>query len=610
MIFNSDKQMKNRHIAFSALVAALFPALASAQDFNPTVEVTNVYDVTMVDALKPAMKMAVPDSLLKFDLDFDYSVLSSPYQGGYDFSPYFLQMKPAPDADRGRKFYLRAGAGYPLDPKLDFVWSPVLSRPGVNVDVHGNLDSYFGRYHATALLSPAGEDGVYRIGRLKRSSANKTDSCYVGRDVKATAGAGFRKQWENTALRLGLDYEGIYTSDRFLDDSYNAVVADAYFSRNDDGSPHFQYSVGINYRFGADKLDYGRADVVTEPGSDNPITLTSSEFSLYGTLGKVYDGNHRVMADVRYSLSQLGGIFQGEQYEQSGMLTLVPKYVYGNGRLNLSAGVRLDIPAKDYRTYCGVALHQRRGQYAYPDVHFDYQLVYGSLDLYASATGGLRNYGFSELKNRRYFLNAACNFAGIPFLDYESVRIDLALGLRGNMGGVFRYDLSAGFLSGAGMLTDMLSTGHMTPFTYEGFINQDRNIFHADLSLKLDTESVLVDGYIGYRSSDHVKNERLGFEDSPLFWNFRFRYDWKDRIFAGVHCDGSLARRGYGYLDGVPAAMRLPAWCDLGFDAEFALARKFSLWASAGNLLCSTLLKSPDHARKGMNITAGICLNF
>ena len=63
--------MKNRHIAFSALVAALFPALASAQDFNPTVEVTNVYDVTMVDALKPAMKMAVPDSLLKFDLDFD-----------------------------------------------------------------------------------------------------------------------------------------------------------------------------------------------------------------------------------------------------------------------------------------------------------------------------------------------------------------------------------------------------------------------------------------------------------------------------------------------------------------------------------------------------------
>ena len=56
--------------------------------------------------------------------------------------------------------------------------------------------------------------------------------------------------------------------------------------------------------------------------------------------------------------------------------------------------------------------------------------------------------------------------------------------------------------------------------------------------------------------------------------------------------------------------MRLPAWCDLGVDAEFALARKFSLWASAGNLLCSTLLKSPDHARKGMNITAGICLNF
>ena len=63
------------------MVAALLLACgaASAQNFNPTVEVTNTYQRNPSDVKKPLLEMAVPDSLMRFDLDFDYSVFEKRY---------------------------------------------------------------------------------------------------------------------------------------------------------------------------------------------------------------------------------------------------------------------------------------------------------------------------------------------------------------------------------------------------------------------------------------------------------------------------------------------------------------------------------------------------
>ena len=86
-----------QHILATAFAAAV-TALAYGQNLNPTVEVTNAYEGGPSAIAKPAQQLAVPDSVTRFNLDFDYSVFEKPYQGAYEFTPYYAISAPAPDS--------------------------------------------------------------------------------------------------------------------------------------------------------------------------------------------------------------------------------------------------------------------------------------------------------------------------------------------------------------------------------------------------------------------------------------------------------------------------------------------------------------------------------
>ena len=59
-----------QHILTTAILAAV-SALASGQNLNPTVEVTNAYEGGASSIVKPVQVMAVPDTVMQFNLDFD-----------------------------------------------------------------------------------------------------------------------------------------------------------------------------------------------------------------------------------------------------------------------------------------------------------------------------------------------------------------------------------------------------------------------------------------------------------------------------------------------------------------------------------------------------------
>ena len=69
--------MKNRIIA-TGLALICCGAGISAQDLNPTVEVSRQYQGQLMEVHKPVMEMALPDSVDKFNLEFDYSVFENP----------------------------------------------------------------------------------------------------------------------------------------------------------------------------------------------------------------------------------------------------------------------------------------------------------------------------------------------------------------------------------------------------------------------------------------------------------------------------------------------------------------------------------------------------
>ena len=64
--------MKKAYLVSAVLLMSA--AVSFGQNFNPTVEVTNTYRGNSSEVHKPLLEMNVPDSLLRFDLDFDYEV--------------------------------------------------------------------------------------------------------------------------------------------------------------------------------------------------------------------------------------------------------------------------------------------------------------------------------------------------------------------------------------------------------------------------------------------------------------------------------------------------------------------------------------------------------
>ena len=97
---------------FKALAAlfVLVPSVASAQDIDPTVVVSRKYEGKLMEVSKPAIEMAIPDSVTTFALDIDYSVFEKPYKGAYEFNPYVLTMQPASAVQAPRQLYMEAGA--------------------------------------------------------------------------------------------------------------------------------------------------------------------------------------------------------------------------------------------------------------------------------------------------------------------------------------------------------------------------------------------------------------------------------------------------------------------------------------------------------------------
>ena len=91
----------HRNRLFTILILLPAAICASAQDIDPTVEVSRTYQGKMMEVHKPMISMQIPDSVMQFDLDFDYSVFDSPYKGTYEFNPYLQDMKPHPAAWTG-----------------------------------------------------------------------------------------------------------------------------------------------------------------------------------------------------------------------------------------------------------------------------------------------------------------------------------------------------------------------------------------------------------------------------------------------------------------------------------------------------------------------------
>ncbi len=589
-----------QHILATALAAAV-TALAYGQNLNPTVEVTNAYQGGASSIAKPARPMAVPDSVTRFNLDFDYSVFEKPYQGAYEFSPYYVQLKPTPKPSTTEKFYLRAGAGFTLHPELDLVWTP-LQKEKYRLSVYATHQSYFGRYHDFALGTP--QDGITPVVK----SGDKMKG-YLA-DTKAGIDGTFN--WDGGLATLDLGFRNRMADDAYQYQKMSGLEARARVRSLPSDELHLMYDATIDYSFlGGDLSSFHRS----------AKDFRESKFDLAGDFGPALDADRRILVGVNLDLARYMGDYAG----YTGRMALTPKYQFDLDRWRFSLGAQVSwlIYSEDFNLW--TKDFQHKSGFIYPDVHIDFHAVDDRLVLQTSATGGDR---FNTLSGQ---------FFSHPFF-YDSQyghsveRVRAMIGARGNFASRFRYDLQGGYArwtyapvegmasylisylapsgSDSGILQPAETVEHqvLRPWLVEkGF-----NLLFVDLDYGWKSESVTVDGRLSYRHSNIAGTS--AFAPAAFTGFIRPAYNYGERMKFGLDIAWSTSRKAsvtqVAESGEVTKVYRVPGWVDLGLFAEYRFTHRFGFWAKGGNLLNQVVQRTPLHAEAGMYFTAGIVLNF
>lgn len=574
-----------RNIFVISVFSLIFAASAAAQNLDPTVEVSREYEGKLVEVHKPAFTMAVPDSVTRFALDFDYSVFENPYKGSYEFNPYLLTLKPSVSGSGENSFYLRAGAGYQLHPTFDLVWSPRLGKQrNLNLDVYALHRSFVGNY--LTIAPEFSEDGSAVMTRLPKDEAGSHK--WYGYDIMSKAGASARADFEKLAVDFGAGYYGLLQKDRVWMRDYNALDANFGISSKPETVESLTFDLDVDYRYGQDRVEASelRENVLG-------LELVMGPFDVKGQR-------------LAFSFGGDMALYSGAFSASAGEVHLAPRYVLKKDRLDISAGIKLSKLISNAKK---TGMYGSKEQYVYPDVHVSYVLLPKALKVYFKADGGNRLDTYSSLiEDNHHVTHLLQDFN----LGYTVERVALTAGFDGRITDKFSYNIRGGYANYANVMTYGIAVSQ-TPSFFLEYVSCQRAF--AALDWAFVHRGMRFDGTVAYDHFFDLSSHNV-FAPAALAGNAGVEYSWRNRITAGIDCGFSTAVKG-GYDVPEPGTdlikvckVSLPGYADLGLYAEYATARNLSFWLRAGNLLNMTIQRNPLYAEKGVNCTVGICLNL
>lgn len=589
--------MKIRHIFTVAYALCFGLHSLSAQNLDPTVVVNKAYEGKLFQVHKPSFEMAVPDSLTRFELDFDYLVFEKPYKGADGFSPYELDMQPVAVLKTPKKLYLDLGAGYSLHPTLDLVWSPFGKGP-FRMDVYASHRSYIGKYRA--FYPAALPEGTVGIERWRGADAD-----WKGYDFMSRAGVNGSYDAASLAAGFDVSYFGLASKDLMKTRMYDALDVRLGVSSKPGSGKHYKYDVQASYRYAEDRIDH----VETGIGG-----LGEHIVNLDASLGHVLGMAGEVVCDFDIDLA----IYDNCDFASvTSQLAMAPRYVLNRERWTVEAGVRL---AKVIRPNSSELVFHTRDQIVYPEVKATLSVIPDAMRLYAYIGGGNRLNTYASLLDRNHHVDPLFGIYGHGLLDVTVERVSASVGLEGRIGSGFCYDVRTGYVNYAnelfdaiavvpsGSVSDALSTDMYLP----GIGYSACQKYYAAAELRLETDPFRFDGNLVYTNVWGVKDADGLFAPAALTGDFSAVYNWKRRVYAGMDCNFATDRKGSVtyFAEGSEYEARIPGYVDLGVCLEYSCNRRFSVWARGGNLLNMTIQRNPLYAEKGISGTVGICLNL
>lgn len=596
-------------------VSALLALSASAQNLNPTVQVTNAYEGKLMEVEKQTVPMAIPDSLTQFDWNFNYSVFDNPYKGAYEFNPYLIEMKPDPVKFDGRNLYVRAGAGYSLHPEIHAVWTPSL-KGRFGITLYEDFKGFWGQYHTMrgALTNPEAPAGTdYETEVRPNGTAVKGNEIGNRTGVKAVFATkpvvfSFDGQyrWLNTLWDDSMELNNAYGQSYLLNAKSNFSSAFSFDAsvRYEGMSNHpqrFDTNPGLeDYVFDKKVHDNDLGgDFLLSYSITNPLSI-----SLAGS----YD--HFYFKDIAVP---------DEDYSIADWLNIGPICTYRGERASISAGVKFSDVWKngDFRDTqeTGACYKGRR---IFPQLNVSYELVEEALVASAFIKGGQKFNSYASLLETNHFFPAQASHNYYSTLADASVNaLDAGISLSGRVKSVFQYKIDGGYARYLNSLVEEVRLdSHIETRYLLNYSLGDYNLLYADFNGSWRSDRIDASALLRVQKMN-IKRGFVSVLPEPRFvGSADFTYNWNRRIFAGVSAEWATSRRT-GFPEYSPKLnpgnivtlfVNVPGWVDLGINAEFKVTNKFSLWLKGANLLNMNVMRNFLVVEKGPYVTAGVCL--
>lgn len=610
--------MKSSYLIALATAMTCGTLIAGAQNFNPKVEVTNTYEGKVMDVRKQDIPMNVPDTLLQFEYNVTYSVFDNPYKGSYEFKPYMIEMRPDAKPSDEKKLFLRAGAGYPLHPELDFVFTPASHKP-FRLNVYDTFRGYYGGFGS---FTP--ED--FREAGIGQFIWGKMDKSHQGYLFNNKFGLNGRYAMDKLCLDVDAGYRLIASSDTLQKRMFHAFEGSARLSPTVPFGAGAFYGAGFSLRYGTDGstdmpnastawIDIPDDECIVDPGRKRAQNETSA--SADASLGVLIGDRSKVVGDVDMKV-----VVDNHGVEATAFnVSVTPKYVFETGRASLSAGLKLSLlTGTDNAGLYSKDLYSHKSQFVYPDIRLDFSLVPDHLKIYAGVTGGDVINSYSSLMERNpyadaYFMTSA--------LDFSSESYNFRAGFKGNAGSRFQFDLSTGYVSFKNGLMDAVTNvnADFNPLYCASYMYCDYTMFDVKASMLWKSPRMDVDAYAKYQMATLPEDVYGCFAPAPVVAGLSATYNWNRRVYAGISADVSGTRTGsvttYVMNDDnilVPyqsgEMVTVPGYINLGVNFTYKINQKWSVWAKGGNLLNDAVQQYFMHCERGANFTLGFCWNI
>lgn len=562
------------------IIAVLFCAMTvSAQDdISKQMEVTKAYTPKVGRAAKLSVEPRMIDTV-QLRPQIDYAITPTAWQTVFEarkFRPASISVTPY---EKNRPFYLRGGAGFPLQSTADLYFNPYTG----NRSTFGMFFNHRGSYasienelgqkpNSTEMLNRGGLYGSKHYSRYKLEGDVEYDNrlyhAYgaAQRDILSGITA---TPWDGLRLNYGRVRGSVQFGDTFTDLS------------------RFNFNVGLNTGFSHERYGSNQVDI-----------------DVWAAIGMMVHPKHGFELSF-YERGFVGAKELRNMYSVAAIFS--PRYILALDKFMLRAGIDFYYVKSKHHNMGYGDVNENDWKVAPPEIEAVWNVGNGYFTPYLKASSQMLDGSFEALSRKNpYLLPGTTAPVGWTY--------DLRLGFTGSVNSIFSYRVFGG--------ASWLQNFHVFYNLHE-FMSDDTVVFGAaydngmmytvgaelELALPAGFSAKLSGNWYGYEFDKLLSAGGLPSYDAGLGLSYTHS---KFKVSAGAKLSGErnfldwYNMPGYtDFMDGL-RRNRAGAAVDVSLAADVKLFDNFWVFAEGNNLANQKLYSYNHYKGQGVNVMIGI----